>query len=83
MDLMFDFLFCMFLITIFVLSLWLIDISASALTVGGSVTNIFGVRTDPNFTYHLGFVMAIISFIILISFLFYARISLWFESFKY
>lgn len=50
-----------FLTMIFMISLWAVDVSASAMAAEVEVVSLFGVF-DPHFTYHLGLVMAVVSF---------------------
>lgn len=50
---------------IFMLSLWCIDISVTAMNLGGLMTNGFTGLISPTQTYHVGLCFAIVTFFIM------------------
>lgn len=50
------------LTVVFMVSIWLIDVSVSALNMGGVLTNGFSGYLDPIKAYHIGIYTAIGSF---------------------
>ena len=55
----------MSIFAIFMISLWMIDISSSAMFLGLKIDNIFWKGMDPNSSYHLGLLLAFLCFFFL------------------
>lgn len=53
------------LMAIFMVCLWLIDISSSAMSIGHRIDNLFYKGVEPNFTYHIGLLGCFMCFMIL------------------
>lgn len=71
------FLFVLVLIFVFMVSLWLIDISVCGILNNVMLKGMF-FEANPYFTYHVGLALATISFILLLIYLFYVK----FEEFR-
>lgn len=50
---------------VFMVSLWLIDISSSAMALNLKIDNIYGKGLDPNLAYHLGLLTAFLCFFVM------------------
>lgn len=53
----------MFCVFVFMFGLWQMDMSVSAMNTGGELENLLVANPDPVFTYHLGLLMAVFSFV--------------------
>lgn len=47
---------------VFMVGLWQMDMSVSAMNMGSELENLLVTNPDPVFTYHLGLLAAVISF---------------------
>lgn len=52
------------LVFFFMIGLWIVDVSLSAILVGGEVTSGWWVR-DPILSYHMGLILSLSSFVVL------------------
>lgn len=52
----------MICVIIFMVGLWQMDMSVSAMNMGSELESLLVANPDPVFTYHLGLLMAVISF---------------------
>jgi len=64
--LMLRYLFIVLSILAFMIGLWSIDISVSAMTLGYTLENYFFTDMTPNKIYHLGIFLSMVSFFILV-----------------
>jgi len=74
-DIFIDYLFTITILTFFIISLWMIDISVSALIVNRPLIGILNIDVDPNVSYHAGLLVATICFLLVVTFLFYIKLS--------
>jgi hypothetical protein len=72
-DLMLDFLFVFFLTIVFMVSMWMVDISLAGLLTNRPLVSILNIDVDPNFTYHAGIMLGSLCFFVVVSLLFYFK----------
>lgn len=56
----------MFCVFVFMFGLWQMDMSVSVMNMGGELESLLVANPDPVFTYHLGLLMAVISFAVMV-----------------
>ena len=67
------FVFILLMTTIFLVSLWVVDISLAGLMTNRPLVSIINIDTDPNFSYHAGLMVATIDFLVIVSVLFFSQ----------
>ena len=78
-DLFTDFLFVILLTVVFIVSLWVIDISLAGLIVNRPLVSILGIDVDPNFSYHTGLLVATICFLLMVTLFFFFKFKIFIE----